>query len=151
MLIKVWHDFVRSNNSFFSWTWDYSTVYFGHFRLTFEFPERESLVNCYNRLFRWWKILFWSNQLMSRLSMLDIFCWHSAQLSCLQLKGSTSRLKHSVKNLIWSHPRQSQRFGFSVFTSLLANNISDREWIMCLWIKWLLWQAALFLNFLFNV
>ena len=151
MLIKIRRDFDQSNNSFLCWTWGYSTVYFGHVRFTFEFPEGESLVKCENRPFLLWKILFWSNQLMSRLPMLEIFCWHCVGLSSLQLKVSTIRLKYSVKNLIWSHPRQSQRFGFSVFTSLLANNISDREWIMCLWIKWLLWQAALFLNFLFNV
>ena len=33
-------------------------------------------------------------------------------------------------------------------TSLLANNILERGWIMCLSFAWLLWQAALFLNFL---
>ena len=83
--------------------------------------------------------------------MLEIFFSHCAQLSSLQLKGWTGCLKYSVKNLIWNHPQQSQRFGFSVFTSLLANNISERGSIMCLSFKWLLWQTALFLNFLSNV
>ena len=63
---------------------------------------------------------------------------HCAQLSSLQLKGPTSLLKYSVKNLIWNHPQQSQRLGFSVFTSPLAKNISLRGWITCLSFKWLL-------------
>ena len=67
--------------------------------------------------------------------MLEIFCWHWVQLSSLQLKGSTIRLKNSVKNLIWNHPQQLQRFRFSAFTSLLANNILERGWIMCLSFK----------------
>ena len=87
-------------------------------------------------------------ELMSRLPMLEL--WHCVRLSSLQLKGSTIRLNYSVKNVIWNHPQQSQRFGFSLCfnTSLLANNILERGSIMCLSFEWLLWQAALFLNFL---
>ena len=68
----------------------------------------------------------------------------------LAIKGPTIRLNYSVKNWIWNHPQQSQRFGFSLYfnTSMPANNILERGWIMCLSFKWLLWQAALFLNFL---
>ena len=88
--------------------------------------------------------------IISRLPMLEIFCWNYVRLSSLQLKGPTIRLNYSVKNWIWNHPQQSQRFGFSLCfnTSLLANNILERGWIMCLSFEWLLWQAALFLNFL---
>ena len=38
----------------------------------------------------------------------------------------------------------------SLFLPLFANNIFEGGWIMSSF-KWLLWQAALFLNFLFNV
>ena len=47
---------------------------------------------------------------------------HCVQLSSLQLKGSMIRLKYSVSNLIWNYTHRVQRFGFSVFTSLLAIN-----------------------------
>ena len=68
--------------------------------------------------------------LRSKLSMLEIFCWHWVQLSSVQLKGSMIRLKNSVNNLIWNHLHQFQRFRFSVFTSLLANNILEKGWII---------------------
>ena len=38
-----------------------------------------------------------------------------------------------------------------LYLPLLANNILERGWIMCLSFKWLLWQAALFLTFLSNI
>ena len=68
----------------------------------------------------------------------------------LAIKRIEDPIKLSVKNLIWNHPQQSQRSGFSLCfnTSLLANNILERGWIMCLSFEWLLGQAALFLNFL---
>ena len=43
----------------------------------------------------------------------------------LQLKGWTSLLKYSVKNLIWNHPHESQRFGFSA-----REDKGDREGIL---------------------
>ena len=59
----------------------------------------------------------------------------------------------SRSSIFWSYPLTIYSFhkglgSLSFNTSLLANNILEWGWIMCLSYEWLLWQAALFLNFL---